>query len=146
MRSVLFRSEKWTISQSELQSGMERDDFALVSALFRPITINIVIITIVVIISVIVIIIIIIKMLSYAFPNKQYFIPSWIPQFQAPTHRFNLQPPSYQKITAIVRRMKSSASPSPLDQISIICFKRCPYLSSLSTGIIRIIWNIGSIP
>ena len=78
-------------------------------------------------------------------PNKRFAIPSWIPQFQAPTHGFSLQLPSYQKVAAIVRRMKASASPSPLEQISIICFKRCPYLHSLLTEIIHIIWNSGSI-
>ena len=79
-------------------------------------------------------------------PNKWFAIPSWIPQFQAPTHGFSLQPPSHQKVTAIGRRMKASASPSPLDQTSIICFKRYPCLRSLLTEVIHIIWNSGSIP
>ena len=79
-------------------------------------------------------------------PSKRFAIPSWIPQFQALTHVFSLQPPSYQKLTAIVQRMKASASPSPLDQIPIVCFKRCPYLRSLLKEIIHIIWNSGSIP
>ena len=74
------------------------------------------------------------NMLSDTLPDKQFHIPSWIPQVEAPTHRFNLLPSSYQKVTAIVRRMTSSASPSPLDQISTICFKRCPYLRSLLTN------------
>ena len=86
------------------------------------------------------------KTLSSAFPNKQFAIPSWIPPLQAPTYSVDLQPPSYQKITAIIRRMKCSSSPSPLDQVSIICFKRCPYLRSLLTEIICIIWKTGSIP
>ena len=30
----------------------------------------------------------------------------------------------------MINRMKSSGSPCPLDQISIICFKRCPYFRS----------------
>ena len=65
------------------------------------------------------------KTLWSAFPNKQFIIPSWVPQFQAPTYSFDHQPLSYQKITAIIGCMKSSASPNPLDQVSIICFKRC---------------------
>ena len=86
------------------------------------------------------------KMLSDTLPDKQFHIPSWISQFEPPTLRFNLQPPSYQKVTAVVRRMKSSLSPSPLDLISNICFKRCPYLRSLLTEIISIIWKKGPIP
>ena len=40
------------------------------------------------------------------------------------------QPVTYQKICKVINRMKSSGSPCPIDQISIICFKRCPYLRS----------------
>ena len=37
--------------------------------------------------------------------------------------------------------MKLSASPCPLDQLSIICFKRCPYLRSYVTNIIHETWK-----
>ena len=46
------------------------------------------------------------------------------------TISFNLSPPTYQEITQIIKRMKSSGSPCLLDQISIIYFKLCPYLRS----------------
>ena len=42
--------------------------------------------------------------------------------------------------------MKASGSPCPLDQISIICFKRCPFLRTVITRIFRIIWTSGHIP
>ena len=42
--------------------------------------------------------------------------------------------------------MKSSGSPCPLDQISIISFKRCPFLRSYLTDIIQSVWSIGEIP
>ena len=42
--------------------------------------------------------------------------------------------------------MKASGSPCPLDQISVICFKRCPYLRSYLTEIIRSVWLSGTIP
>ena len=42
--------------------------------------------------------------------------------------------------------MKTSGSPCPLDKISIISFKRCPYLRSFLTYIIRVIWDSGHIP
>ena len=42
--------------------------------------------------------------------------------------------------------MKSSSSPCPLDKISIICFKRCPYFRSLLTKIIRVVWESGRVP
>ncbi|CAB4018711.1 Hypothetical predicted protein [Paramuricea clavata] len=42
--------------------------------------------------------------------------------------------------------MKPSGSPCPLDQISIICFKRCPYLRSYLTEIIHAAWSCGVVP
>ena len=42
--------------------------------------------------------------------------------------------------------MKSSGSPCPLDQISIISFKRCPYLRTYITEIIKVVWSSGTLP
>ena len=42
--------------------------------------------------------------------------------------------------------MKSSGSPCPLDQLSIICFKRCPYLRTYLTDLIHDIWLSGTVP
>ena len=86
------------------------------------------------------------KMFSSTSPNRQFPIPSWIPALQQTSIPFNLEPPSYDKITNVIRRMKASGSPCPLDQISIICFKRCPYLRSVITRLICSIWKSGNIP
>ena len=79
-------------------------------------------------------------------PNKLFNIPNWIPVLSDPQVEFDLDPPSYQQITAFIRKMKASGSPCPLDQISIICFKRCPYLRTYLTELIRSVWLSGSIP
>ena len=79
-------------------------------------------------------------------PHKTFSIPSWIPQFTSPKTPFNLDPPTYQEITKVIRKMKPSGSPCPLDQISIICFKRCPYLRSYLTDIIHAAWSSGVVP
>ena len=42
--------------------------------------------------------------------------------------------------------MKAVRRPCPLDQISIICFKRCPYLRTISTRLICTVWKSGNIP
>ena len=42
--------------------------------------------------------------------------------------------------------MKPSGSPCPLDQISIIPFKRCPHLRSYLTEIIHAAWSCGVVP
>ena len=59
---------------------------------------------------------------------KVFTVPSCIPKLKEPYITFNLSPPTYHKITRIIKRMKSSGSPCPLDQVSIICFKWYPYL------------------
>ena len=79
-------------------------------------------------------------------PNRTFTRPTWIPSLPDPSIPFSQSPPSYEKVTNVIRRMKSSGSPCPLDKISIICFKRCPYLRSLLTDIIRVVWESGHIP
>jgi hypothetical protein len=63
------------------------------------------------------------KTLAAIHPNKLFTIPSWIPALSDPEVQFDLDPPSYQQVTNIIRRMKASGFPCPLDQLSIICFK-----------------------
>ncbi|XP_065066053.1 uncharacterized protein LOC135691968 [Rhopilema esculentum] len=79
-------------------------------------------------------------------PTKSFKVPDWIPSLSLPSVPYNLDPPSYHQITKVVRRMKSSGSPCPLDKLSIIPFKRCPYLRTYMTELIRIIWSSGDIP
>ena len=79
-------------------------------------------------------------------PNKIFQIPSWIPVLPDPIVEFDLRPPTYQQITNIVRKMKTSGSPCPLDQISIICFKCCPYLQTYLTKLIQAVWLSGTVP
>ena len=64
------------------------------------------------------------KVFSAVSPGKLFSLPDWIPTFNKPASAFDLTPPSYQQVTHIIRRMKASGSPCPLDKISIICFKR----------------------
>ena len=42
--------------------------------------------------------------------------------------------------------MKSSGSPCPIDQLSIICFKRCPYLRSYILNVCNEVISKNSIP
>ena len=86
------------------------------------------------------------KTFSSINPTKTFKIPDWIPKFTSPQTQFNLDPPTYQEITNVIRKMKPSGSPCPLDQISVICFKRCPYLRSYLTEIIHAAWSCGVVP
>ena len=54
--------------------------------------------------------------------------PSWLKPLDLPTNEFNLETTTYREITNVIRKMKSSASPCPLDQTSVIALKIFPYL------------------
>ena len=86
------------------------------------------------------------KSLAKINPNRLFNIPSWIPKLSDPEVQFNLDPPTYQQITNVIRKTKSSVSPCPLDQLSIICFKRCPYLRTYLSELIQEIWLSGTVP
>ncbi len=86
------------------------------------------------------------KVLAKINPNKVFHIPKWIPLLPDPSIEFDLQPPTYQQVTNIIRKMKTSGSPCPLDQLSIICFKRCSYLRTYLTELIQAVWLSGNVP
>ena len=75
------------------------------------------------------------KVLKCANHMKVFTIPSWIPKLKELNIPFNLSLSSYQKIMQIIKHVKSSGSPCPLNQISVICFKQCPYLRSFILNI-----------
>ena len=68
-------------------------------------------------------------------------IPSWFIKLPPPSTPFDLSPPSYNEIASIINRARSSASASPLDQISIITLKRCPILKTILHNIIANCWR-----
>ena len=80
------------------------------------------------------------------FHIRYFTCSSWIPSLPDPSISFNQSPPSYEKVTNVICRMKSSGSPCPLDKISIIFFKRCSCLRSFLNDIVSPIWESGQIP
>ena len=52
------------------------------------------------------------------FPSLTFTMPDWIPPLSTPTHQFNSDPPTYARVTSILRKMKSNGSACPLDQFS----------------------------
>ena len=75
-----------------------------------------------------------------------FTIPSWMPKLKEPNIPFNLSSPSYQEIIRIIKSMKSTGSPCPLDQILIICFKRCPCLRSFILDICTEVLRSNTLP
>ena len=60
-----------------------------------------------------------IKMFARVRPFQPFSIPSWIPNFSEPSTPFD-HSPTYQRVTRVIQRMKSSGSPCPLDKLLII--------------------------
>ena len=63
-----------------------------------------------------------------------------------PSKEFDLSPPSYRETASIIRKMKSSGSPCPFDQISVIVLKHCPIVRTMIWKIIEKSWNTGKAP
>ncbi|MDW0252306.1 MAG: reverse transcriptase domain-containing protein, partial [Nitrososphaeraceae archaeon] len=73
-------------------------------------------------------------------------IPSWFVQISPPTTCANTSPPTYAEIARLINRAKSSSSPCPLDQISVIMFKKCPILRSVLHKLLSECWRVKYTP
>ena len=78
--------------------------------------------------------------------NKSFSSPVWMKKLNQPSKELDLSPPSYREIASIIRKMKSSGSPCPFDQISVIVLKRCPIVRTMIWKIIEKSWKIGKVP
>ena len=58
--------------------------------------------------------------------NKHFDFPSWMKLLHEPTSCFNQEPPKYQEIANIIKKMGASSSPCPFDQITVLVLKKCP--------------------
>ena len=78
--------------------------------------------------------------------QKTLIVPDHILKFDKPSIEFDLKEPTYQEVTRIIRRMKTSSFLCPLDQISIICLHRIPCLRKYIHRILVEALKAGSVP
>ena len=52
--------------------------------------------------------------------DANFEFPIWMKRLHTPCQSFNVSAPSYSEITKIIKRMKSSSSACPFDQISVL--------------------------
>src|SRR5437867_9330106 len=70
-----------------------------------------------------------------------FHIPQWFPVLPAPVIPFDLTPPSYAEVAAVIKKARAGSSACPLDQISVITLKRCPILRTILHNIIVNCWQ-----
>ena len=58
-----------------------------------------------------------------------------------PKKEVNIAPLMYQETTKVINYMRSSTSPSPIDQISITMLKNCPITRTMLTKKITYCWE-----
>ena len=86
------------------------------------------------------------KFYSTINPLVSFTIPNLIPSLSQSSFPYDLSPPIYQQITKVIPRIKASGSLCPLNKISIIPYKRCPYLRSFIIEVTRVLWISGYVP
>ena len=55
--------------------------------------------------------------------NKAFPITPWTKTLDPPKENMNIDPPYYPEITKVINYMRSSPSPSPINQMRIIILK-----------------------
>ena len=72
------------------------------------------------------------KKLSEKKRSREYSTPSWMQKLDTLSIGFHHEAPTYNEITKIIFKMKSSALPCPLDQVRIIVLKNALILELIS--------------
>ena len=85
------------------------------------------------------------KKLSEKKRSREYSTPSWMQKLDTLSIGFHHEAPTYNEITKIIFKMKSSALPCPLDQVNNRP-KKCPYLRTYLWRIISVSWTRGDFP
>ena len=72
--------------------------------------------------------------------------PSWMPEPKSPSVEFDIEEISIEEIQRVIKRAKSSSSPSPFDQIPYKVFKRCSSLAGCLKYLFNLCWATSSVP
>ena len=82
----------------------------------------------------------------YNIDAREYSQPEWLPNAPPPFHAFNEELMSIDEIQAAISKTRSQSSPSPVDQIPYLVFKRCPSLIPALLDLFNSCWCAGIIP
>ena len=82
----------------------------------------------------------------YSSNRKEFQRPEWLPAAELPQSGFNDDPFSATEISGVLRRARSSSSPSPIDRVSYQILKRCPSLLSALVDLYNTCWDSAAVP
>ena len=83
------------------------------------------------------------------FPGRMcplFFPINWIPKWNPPDFQYDDSPPTYKEVTSCVKKARSSASASPIDQLSVLILKKCPMARTILHRILVECWTQKKIP
>jgi len=80
-------------------------------------------------------------------PNEgKYKISNWIPTLKEPIVPFNDLPPTYSEVAGVINQSRTSSSPCPLDQMSVLVMKKCPIVRTVLHKLFTECWIQRNIP
>ena len=72
--------------------------------------------------------------------------PSWLPDAPQPQHPFHESLFTLNELDRIIKKTRASSSPSPLDQMTYLVFKRCPSLATALLDLFNMCWSLQMVP
>ncbi len=83
---------------------------------------------------------------TYQSTPSTFMRPSWMPSPQLPSVDLETDDFDPEEIEAVIKRTKSSSSPSPFDQIPYLILKKCPALNVALADLFNHCWLTKTIP
>ena len=82
----------------------------------------------------------------YSSSPREFQRPTWLPPTDPPQSAFNYDTITISEVSRIIKRSKSSSSPSPIDRVSYKIFKRCPALLPALVDLYNACWQSQAVP
>ena len=82
----------------------------------------------------------------YSSSPREYTRPPWLPATKPPHCAFNDAPITTSEISEVIKRSRSTSSPSPMDRVSYKILKRCPALLPALSDLYNACWELQTVP
>lgn len=83
---------------------------------------------------------------AYSSEGKEFNQPHWLPNAQPPTYPFDESPFTMGELEGVIKRVRTGAAPSPLDQITYLVLRRCPSLALELLDLFNLCWEQRRVP